>query len=238
MEGYGQPAQGYGGDPYAAQAYGDGMGAYGALDPNAAAAAAWDPTGGAHHGAHHHPSNRWRNICSNPRATASRTFNHTLSDAAERAGRYPDPITALAFDRAQELLYAGTADGRLTVFHAPSLERHAARWAHPTATAPDGSTTGTRPCSTSRRSSPRGRRNRLRVVDARACHSTGAVKRWSHDPGLKDPANDPLTASARARLRRNTVVMRTTPDPPSRAPPPSSAGWPRRSRRSTSARAL
>ena len=43
MEGYGQPAQGFGGDPYAAQAYGDGMGAYGALDPNAAAAGRGTP---------------------------------------------------------------------------------------------------------------------------------------------------------------------------------------------------
>ena len=33
MEGYGQPAHGYGGDPYAAQAYGDGVGAYGAARP-------------------------------------------------------------------------------------------------------------------------------------------------------------------------------------------------------------
>ena len=38
MEGYGQPSHGYGGDPYAAQAYGGGVGAYGAVDPNAAAA--------------------------------------------------------------------------------------------------------------------------------------------------------------------------------------------------------
>ena len=38
MEGYGQPAHGYGADPYAAQAYGGGVGAYGAVDPNAAAA--------------------------------------------------------------------------------------------------------------------------------------------------------------------------------------------------------
>jgi len=198
MEGYGQPAQGYGGDPYAAQAYGDGMGAYGALDPNAAAAAAWDPTGGAHHGAHHHLSNQMAQHMQQPTGDCfPHVSNHTLSDAAERAGRYPDPITALAFDRAQELLYAGTADGRLTVFHAPSLERHAACWAHPTATAPDGSTTGDPSVLDIAPFVSPGGGGIVSVSSTRvACHSTGAVKRWSHDLGLKDPANDPLTCCA------------------------------------------
>ena len=43
-----------------------------------------------------------RHSSGSPVALAEIAANHTLSDAAERAGRYPDPITALAFDPAQE----------------------------------------------------------------------------------------------------------------------------------------
>ena len=113
MEGYGQPAHGYWTDPYAAQAYGGGVGAYGAVDPNAAAAA-WDPSGGAHlGGGHQHLNNQMAQQMAQPTGDCfPYVANHTISDAAERAGRYPDPITALAFDPAQELLYAGTSDGR------------------------------------------------------------------------------------------------------------------------------
>lgn len=55
----------------------------------------------------------------------------TLSERAEESGHYPSPITALAFDPAEELLWAGTQDGRLTVLHSPSLERYSGVQAHP-----------------------------------------------------------------------------------------------------------
>ena len=202
MEGYGQPSHGYGGDPYAAQAYGGGVGAYGAVDPNAAAAP-WDPSGGAHHhgGQHHHLSNQMAPPMQQPTGDCfPYVANHTLSDAAERAGRYPDPITALAFDPAQELLYAGTSDGRLTVFHSPSLQRHAACGAHPTAVGNDASTHMGDPSvlDIAPFGSPGGGGGGVVSVSSTrvACHSTGAVKRWSHDLGLKDPLNDPLTCCA------------------------------------------
>lgn len=203
MEGYGQPSHGYGGDPYAAQAYGGGVGAYGAVDPNAAAAP-WDPSGGAHHhgGQHHHLTNQMAPPMQQPTGDCfPYVANHTLSDAAERAGRYPDPITALAFDPAQELLYAGTSDGRLTVFHSPSLQRHAACGAHPTATMGNDASTHMRDPSVldiAPFGSPGGGGGGVVSVSSTrvACHSTGAVKRWSHDLGLKDPLNDPLTCCA------------------------------------------
>ena len=127
--------------------------------------------------------------------------NHTLSDAAERAGRYPDPITALAFDPAQELLYAGTSDGRLTVFHSPSLQRHAACGAHPTAVGNDASTHTGDPSvlDIAPFGSPGGGGGGVVSVSSTrvACHSTGAVKRWSHDLGLKDPRTPSTGYTAR-----------------------------------------
>ena len=199
MEGYGQPAHGYGADPYAAQAYGGGVGAYGAVDPNAAAAA-WDPSGGAHlGGGHQHLNNQMAQQMAQPTGDCfPYVANHTISEAAERAGRYPDPITALAFDHQQELLYAGTSDGRLTVFHAPSLERHAACGAHPTvAVGNDASAMGDPSVLDIAPFVTPGGGGVVSVSSTRvACHSTGAVKRWSHDLGLKDPANDPLTCCA------------------------------------------
>ena len=139
--------------------------------------------------------------------------NHTLSDAAERAGRYPDPITALAFDPAQELLYAGTSDGRLTVFHSPSLQRHAACGAHPTAVGNDASTHMGDPSvlDIAPFGSPGGGGGGVVSVSSTrvACHSTGAVKRWSHDLGLKRSAERPSDVLRRVRLiRRSAIVVR------------------------------
>ena len=102
---------------------------------------------------------------------------------------------------AQELLYAGTSDGRLTVFHSPSLQRHAACGAHPTATMGNDASTHMGDPSVldiAPFGSPGGGGGGVVSVSSTrvACHSTGAVKRWSHDLGLKDPLNDPLTCCA------------------------------------------
>ena len=96
MEGYGQPGM-YGGDPYAAHAYAAPPGmdaAYGGtVDPNVYSQQAAPPVTGD---------------------CFPYVSNHTISAVAEQRGRYPDPIAALAFDPIQELLYAGTTDGRIT----------------------------------------------------------------------------------------------------------------------------
>ena len=110
----------------------------------------------------------------------------TLPLGAEHAGVYPSPVSALGFDANEELLYAGTEDGRLTVTHAPSLERYAAAWAHPH----DYAVLTVTPVEN-------GYGGALTVSAARASyHSSGCVKRWSVDDGEADPENDPLTCGA------------------------------------------
>ena len=171
MEGYGQPGM-YGGDPYAAQAYAAPPGmeaAYGgAVDPNVYSQQAAPPVTGD---------------------CFPYVSNHTISAVAEQRGRYPDPIAALAFDPIQELLYAGTTDGRITTFHSPSMERHAACAAHEPGVSSDG-TLAIAPVG--------GMAGGCVSVSATrfACHSPGMVKRWSHDLGAEDPTNDPLTCCA------------------------------------------
>ena len=171
MEGYGQPGM-YGGDPYAAQAYAAPPGmdaAYGGtVDPNVYSQQAAPPVTGD---------------------CFPYVSNHTISAVAEQRGRYPDPIAALAFDPIQELLYAGTTDGRITTFHSPSMERHAACAAHEPGVSSDG-TLAIAPVG--------GMAGGCVSVSATrfACHSPGMVKRWSHDLGAEDPVNDPLTCCA------------------------------------------
>lgn len=94
----------------------------------------------------------------------------TLSLRAEESGAYPSPITSLAFDPTEELLWAGTQDGRLTVLHSPSLERYSGVQAHlhdydVLAVVPTGGIGG----------------GAVSVSATRVCyHSSGCVKRWAH----------------------------------------------------------
>jgi PAB-dependent poly(A)-specific ribonuclease subunit 2 len=110
----------------------------------------------------------------------------TLPARAEAAGRYAAAVTALAFDPLEELVWAGTEDGRVTVLHSPSLERHAACQAHPVdhavqAVLPVGGNGG----------------GAVSVSATHVCyHSSGCVKRWGIPEGAEDPHSDPLTCGA------------------------------------------
>ena len=114
------------------------------------------------------------------------TAASTLSLRAEESGAYPSPVTALAFDPTEELLWTGTQDGRMTVLHSPSLERYGGVQAHPhdhevLDVVPTGGIGGG-------------------AVSVSATHvsfhSSGCVKRWGHPEGVADPENDPLTCAA------------------------------------------
>ena len=111
----------------------------------------------------------------------------TLPPAAEQAGYYNAPVTALAFDAAEELLHVGTEDGRMTVTHAPGLERYAGAHVHPreyqviTASPLENAHGGV-----------------VTVSAARACYTSGGcVKRWTvgERQGV-DPTANPLTCGA------------------------------------------
>ena len=111
----------------------------------------------------------------------------TLPPAAEQAGYYNAPVTALAFDAAEELLHVGSEDGRMTVTHAPGLERYAGAHVHPreyqviTASPLENAHGGV-----------------VTVSAARACYTSGGcVKRWTvgERQGV-DPTANPLTCGA------------------------------------------
>ena len=111
----------------------------------------------------------------------------TLPPAVEQAGYYSAPVTALSFDAAEELLHLGTEDGRVTVTHAPGLERYAGAHVHPheyqvlTASPLENTHGGV-----------------VTVSAARACYTSGGcVKRWTVGAreGI-DPNVNPLTCGA------------------------------------------
>ena len=119
--------------------------------------------------------------------SSTRTRRVGSLPAAEQAGYYNAPVTALAFDAAEELLHVGTEDGRMTVTHAPGLERYAGAHVHPreyqaiTASPLENAHGGV-----------------VTVSAARACYTSGGcVKRWTvgERQGV-DPTANPLTCGA------------------------------------------
>ena len=156
MEGYGQPAHGYGADPYAAQAYGGGVGAYGAVDPNAAAAA-WDPSGGAHLWGHHHLNNQMAPQMAQPTGDCfPYVANHTSPTPPNAPVATP---TRSPRSRSTPRRSSSTRERRTGVSPSFTPRRWSATPRAGRTRPPPVETTrprwATRPCWTSRRLSPR-----------------------------------------------------------------------------------